>query len=430
MKYYIFPKMIFDNKFFNIKYDKLFYRHYLEMPNQSQINNLYKELKELNTYYLNKYKEILIPKMAQIESNISPRVTLDLRQSSKLDYYNTSNDNNISASQELLVDHYIEYNWLLLISCSLWYCSIPAETELRINRIFDVLEKIDFIEEQVLFFLYMAIYKFGNKSQFIKMFEYLNRFMGYSSYINLIFLCLKINKKEIDINNKSNKEEKINFKTRSFFDINEIKDNINSNEQKNNENNIINYNSNTDNNVTKEEIIFYTTQKCPVCEKENKIGSIYNMIHHRISQKRDILNYKCSECGEDNINIKIEYKLSLSDKKNNESLIYAQGKFKLIPPHIIYQKMKEYFIYLNDYKLDIDHIFSNDNIYLLNNIFYFSDRMLPFDFLIPYEGQIDREYFMEDEEEEDDDNNNIINTSDNIKVYSTNNENFSLLAKD
>ena len=443
-KYYIFPKMLFDNEFFDIKYDKLFYRHYLEMPNHIKLDNFYKELKKLNVYYWNKFKEILFPKNPQIESPITHRVSVDLRQSSKLDLYdhnNNNRNNNENINQDLLVEHYIEYNWLLLISCSLWYCCNPIETKLRINKIFDVLEKIDFIEEQVLFFLYMAIYKFGNKSQFIKMFEFLNRFMGYSSYINLVFLCLKINKKEIDISNDSNEEEKMNFKTRSFFDENEneiTEENKNINNgnkikigEKINTHTHINSNSNIGDNNKEEEIIFYTTQKCPKCQKENKIGNIAPMIRHRISEKRDNLYFKCSECGEDNLDIKIEYNLSIKNKKKNESKVVSKGRFKLIPPHIIYQKMKEYFIYLNDYKLEIDHIFSNDNIHLLNNIFYFSERMLPFDFLIPYEGQIDRESFMEeDEDEEDDENNDIINTKEKIQIYSINNNNFSFLGKD
>ena len=447
LKYLIFPKILFDDKFFDISYDKLFYRHYLDMPNISEIKNLYTELKILNAHYLDKYKEILLPKN-QNESNNSTKTLIDLRRSSNLNYLNNNNNMNINNNPnlEVLVDNYIEYNWLLLISCSLWYCFNQVETEIRINKIFDVLEKIDFIEEQVLFFLYLSIYNFGNKSQFIKMFEFLNRFMGYSSYSNLIYLCLKLNQKEVEMNN--NMKDKIEFKRRSFFDINKLKSNIN-NEKKDNENkdNEIIENACSNNNNQKEEIVFYTMQICSKCKKENKSINIPDMIHHRISQKRDNLCYKCIECGEENLNIKIKYKLSLNNKKKNSSILITQGQFKLIPPHIIYQEMKEKILYLKDYKLDIDHIFSNNNIYLLSNIFYFSDRLLPFDFLIPYEGQEDREYLEEEEEEEEEDeeeenNMNIINNIEdkkngknkNIKgkypIYSMNSNGFSLIEKE
>ena len=94
------------------------------------------------------------------------------------------------------------------------------EIEIRIVKIFDVLEKIDFIEEQVLFFIYIAIYKYGAKSHFIKMFEFINRFMGYSTYTNLLLLYLKLNQKEINVNEDNNKEKEKN-------NINEINTNKN-----------------------------------------------------------------------------------------------------------------------------------------------------------------------------------------------------------
>ena len=441
LKYYIFPKIFFDNIFFNNTYDKLFYRHYLEMPNQSEIQKLENELKEKNKYYYVNYNEILYPKI-QNESNNSTKTLIDLRRSSNLNFINNnSNNTNTNQNLEILVDNYIEYNWLLLISCSLWYCFNPVETEIRINKIFDVLERIDFIEEQVLSFLYMAIFKFGNKSQFIKIFEFLNRFMGYSNYTNLIYLCLKLGRKGDDEINNS--KDNVIFKKRTFFDMNEIKENLkteNSNEKQENENK-----KKDINNISqKEEMVFYTTQTCPYCNKENKIENISDLIHHRISQKRDKLFYKCSECGEENIDIKIKYTLSLNNKKKNEIITIVQGHFKLIPPHKIYQQMKEKFIYLKEGKLDIDHIFSNDNVNLLNNIFYFSDRQLPFDFLIPYEDQKDREYFMEDlDEEDEEENNDIINNeinkiddkyknkiNENISIFNINNNSFSLIGKD
>ena len=427
LKYYIFPKIFFDDKFFDNNYDKLFFRHYLEMPNHSKINKLYQEIKELNKNYFENYSEILFSKI-QKESNNSTKTLIDLRSSSNLNFIkNNSNEITINPNLEILVDNYIEYNWLLLISCSLWYCSNPVETEIRINKIFDILEKIDFIEEQVLFFLYMAVFNFGNKSQFVKIFEFLNRFMGYSTYTNWIYLCLKLGQKEEEANKHS--KDNIVFKKRTFFDMNEIK--------KNYKNETENENKKDINNIQKEEIIFYTTQKCPYCNKENKIGNISELIHHRISQKRDNLFYRCSQCDEENLDIIIKYILSLNNKKKNETITIAQGQFKLIPPHKIYQQMKEKFIYLNEGKLDIDHIFTNDNVNLLNNIFYFSDRQLPFDFLIPYEGQENREYFMVEEEDDDDEKENINTTNKNknvinkdISIFSINNQTFSLSGKD
>ena len=449
LKYFIFPKLLFDNEFFEINYDKLFYRHYLEMPGNTEITNLNTELKAQNKYYHDNYFQLLFSKFQNEINTASNRLTEMERNSLSTNFYgNNTNSANMNPNLEVLVDNYIEYNWLLLISGSLWYCLNEIETEIRINKIFDILEKIDLIEEQVLFFVYMSIYKFGNKSQFIKMFEFLNRFMGYSSYTYLLLLCLKLNEK-LDNMNSNEIKDNSNFKMRSFCNINEIREsakNENSNEinvinenNKNKDNKNKENSSSTNNSNQKEEIIFFTIQKCPKCQKDNKINNISEMIHHRISQKRDHIFYKCSECGEDNLDVYIKYKLSLNNKKKNESILISHGQFKLIPPHKIYQKLKEKFLNLKDYKLNIDHIFSYDDIYLLNNIFYFSDRILPFDFLIPYEGREDRDYFMEEEEEEEDDN--IINNKEDEKeeikkinegfsIFNSDDNKFSIIGKE
>ena len=411
IKYIIFPKLFLDNSFFDIPYDELFYRHYLELPTNNEISNLYKQIENLNKEYDEEFEELIYSKN-QNEINNSGKNLIDLSRVSTIGPYISSNNNNIntniSTNLEVLVDDYIEYNWLLLISCSLWYCQNQIEIGIRITKIFDVLEKMDFIEEQVLFFLYMSLYKYGDKAHFIKMFEFINRFMGYSSYVNLLFMCLKLSLKEKDnakeikdnlkdnINNNDINKNKDNLKLRSFFDSDQIESLMKSKSDNLDELKISKENSGSG--IKKEEINFYTNQICPKCKEENEFINIYDLIHHRISKKREKLTYRCSNCGEENLEIKIRYKLFLNRKKKGEQIVITEGIFKLIPPHIIYKEMKEYLLNIDNYKLDIDNIFSNNKIYLLNNIFYFSDKMLPFDFLIPYEGQGNRDYFFEDED--------------------------------
>ena len=63
-------------------------------------------------------------------------------------------------------------------------------------------------------------------------------------------------------------------------------------------------------------------------------------------------------------------------------------------PHLLYCKIKDYLINIKGDKLDINNIFSNKNIDILNFIFYFSLKSLPFDFLLPYENSNEpKEYF-------------------------------------
>ena len=176
------------------------------------------------------------------------------------------------------------------------------EIDNSINKIFNVLEKIDFIEEQVLFFVFMSIYKYGSKSYFIKMFEFINRFMGYSSYTYLLCMCLKLNKKEKELNNNidtNNKNEiiieKNIIKNRSFFDFNEIKNNTDLLKSEDSIDLNIKKDNFSGNLKQREEIEFYSLQLCPKCKSENKFENNYDIIHHRISKKRQNLYYKCNK---------------------------------------------------------------------------------------------------------------------------------------
>ena len=445
IKYIIFPKLLFDNSFFDISFDKLFYRHYLDLPTNKEILDLYKNIIKLNKEYDEQFEELIYSISQNEQTSNSDKNLVDLSRSSNIGLFRSST-NIANKNFGLLVENYIEYNWFLLISCSLWYCNNQIELDIRIGKILDILEKTDFIEEQVLFFLYISIYKNGSKAHFIKMFEYMCLFMGYSTYTNLLFLCLKLNKKdkenkELVKNDDTNEKNKNNnsVKIRSFCDIKEIKSIINKSENLEEKNlSCVNFG----NLNQKEQIDFYTLQICPKCKEEKNIENLYDLLHHRISKKRENLSYKCSKCGEENLDIIIRYKIYITNKKKNEPLVLTEGKFKLIPPHIIYQEMKEYLLNLNHCQLDIDNIFSNNKIHLLNNIFYFSDKFLPFDFLIPYEGQGIRDYFFKDEEnnEENEDKKDkniiIMEDSNNIKekqksnMFSINNNfNFSLFNK-
>jgi hypothetical protein len=291
------------------------------------------------------------------------------------------------------MDDYIEFNWLLLASCSLWYCDNKLETEIRIDKIFSVLEKLDFIEEQVLMFIFLSIYKYGSKEKIIKMFEYLYSFLGYCSYTHLSLLCSKPN--DLDIQNEKNekdqknniKQEDKNMRSRYFFNITDILKSINKS------------------NITdkEEEITFYTSQKCPRCTIINDL-KLHELIHKQLKNKKEKLCYQCPECKKDNIDIFVRYQIILKSKKMNESFLLAENKFRLIAPDIIYQSLKEKCMYLDELKLDIDKIFKYKNIFLLNNIFYFSSKMMTFDFLIPYEDQENREFFEEEEYKETEEN--------------------------
>ena len=347
IKYFIFPKLLFDNDFFNINYNILFYRHWINLPTD-------KIVRQLNEFIEKSEKEFL----------------------SKCCFTIYKNEDNNSSYFELYSNDYIEFNWLLLSSCSLWYCNTNKEKESRINKIFDILEKLEYIEEQVLYFIFYSIYKHGSAHHFIRIFENIKRFMGYYSYNDLLLLYNKLSEgNENSFNNDNDNNSKI--QKRSFIDIKKY----------------INYE--IDDKI-KEEIIFYNEQTCETCGNINKLNDqdITEMINKKIDKDKNIPMFKCKNCNKINFGITMNYKLSLINIKTAKEKSILKEKFNLIMPHLLYNKIKDYLIHIKDNKLDIDHIFSNTNIDILNFIFYFSLQSLPFDFLLPYENKNEqKEYF-------------------------------------
>ena len=188
---------------------------------------------------------------------------------------------------EIKYINYIYYSWLLLLSSSLWYCN-KIERKIRINKILEVLNKLDSIEEQVLFFLFVNIYKYGNKYQFIKLHKIYLKFCGYSNYYFLFLLYNKIkeNEEEIYIEGEENvideeeKEDEYVLKRRYLIDTNDIgiqnllKKNMGANYRRRGRDM-----NNDDNDNNKEEIVFSNEQFCKKC------GNIKNIF------LEDITNY-------------------------------------------------------------------------------------------------------------------------------------------
>ena len=369
ISYYIFPKLIFDDSFFDEKYENLFQSHNINIPGMSIIDELKKRsivFSDTNTKY-RKYMHI---------NEIITKLPLT---------------NNSQENFEITYKNYIYYSWLILQSCSLWYCE-QRERNIRIDKILEILNKLDYVEEQVLYFLFINIYKYGNKYHFIKLHKINLKYYGYSNYYFLYLLYNKIKEKE----NKENPE-------------------INSIEEKNEENIIESdeekedeyilkrrYLINTDNqlikdllkkgnyrrrnselNNDKEEIVFSTEQFCEKC------GNVINIIPDEIIKNKlmsnlDFYKYKCEKCNGNEYDIVIKYQKLLSNLNKKEAIIVGEGEFKLCTTYKFYLNILYFFQKRKKYELNIENIFNEKEINLILIIFYFSVLNLSFDFLLPY----------------------------------------------
>ena len=369
ISYYIFPKLIFDDSFFDEKFENLFQSHNINIPGMSIIDELKKRsivFSDTNTKY-RKYMHI---------NEIITKLPLT---------------NNSQENFEITYKNYIYYSWLILQSCSLWYCE-QSERNIRIDKILEILNKLDYVEEQVLYFLFINIYKYGNKYHFIKLHKINLKYYGYSNYYFLYLLYNKIKEKE-------NKE---------YPDINSIEENneeniIESDEEKedeyilkrryliNTDNQLIkdllkkgNYRRrNSELNNDKEEIVFSTEQFCEKC------GNVINIIPDEIIKNKlvsnlDFYKYKCEKCNGNEYDIVIKYQKLLSNLNKKEAIIVGEGEFKLCTTYKFYLNILYFFQKRKKYELNIENIFNEKEINLILIIFYFSVLNLSFDFLLPY----------------------------------------------
>ena len=380
IKYCLFPKLLFDDSFFETNYENSFFMHEIELPSGKYFQEFKKSCVVKAEMYEKQRKYMLYP---YIVENLQEK---KCRADFNIDIY-----------------EYVQFDWLILLCCSLWYCE-PIEREIRLNKIFDLFDKISYIEETVLIFIYINYLKYGNKTQCIKILEKMSKFIGHSNYLYLSSLCIKLEeddeKKVGDFNNKNN-DSKYILKKRSIILSNEnffqkrcslpIRDNFRNNEEENrlkftmitqkkisrmsNDNiNEMNY---------KEKIIFNQGQLCPKC-KEITYFDPSEIMGLSIQSIKVNFEYKCKKCGEIKNSIDIKYQILLINKRKNQSFITKIGEFKLLSPYRLYTNLKLDQLTRKDYSLKIDNIYNEKSNELFNYIFYFCRSNLTFDFLIPY----------------------------------------------
>ena len=394
INYILFPKLIFDDSFFEINYENLFLLHGIMTPSDKIILEHKKQCIQKANSYKKDLKEALYPYIA--EKAKSPK----------------------GADFSIDVYEYVQFDWLILLCCSLEYCE-PMEREIRLEKVFDTLDKISYIEEEVLKFIYINFLKYGNKTQCIKMLEKIYKFIGHSNYLFMVLLCIKLEEdntpvKNGDINNsvnqndndKDNENNTYVLKTRSIILANENffqrrcslpsgvnfstiipngpKLSIAKQNKKNPKSFHISKNASLIQDINhKEKIIFNRGQLCPKC-KEITYFDPSEIIGLTIDKVKVNFEYVCKKCGTIMNNINIKYQIILINQKNNQSFVTKLGEFQLLSPYRLYTNLKFDQLNMKDYSLKINNIYNEKKNDFFNYIFYFCRKNLTFDFLIPY----------------------------------------------
>ena len=390
ISYMLFPKLLFDDLFFDMNYETSFFLHGIMLPSDKIIQEYKKNCIQKMDYYIKNVKPMIYPYIVE-----------DLKKKGKADF-------------TVDVYEYVQFDWLILLCCSLWYCE-PVERELRLDKVFETIDKISYMEETVIIFIYIHFLKYGTKTQCIKMLEKMYKFIGHSNYLFLVLLCNKLEEENTNINeDKDNKNDnnKITnnnegtyvLKTRSIILSNEnffqkrcsmpitinfaeknssaptrFKSNVKGNKSFHVSKNMMN----SQELYHKEKIIFNQGQLCPKCNQITYFDSseIFGLT---ISDVKVNIEYICKNCGAKKNNITIKYQIVLVNKKKNQSFVTKLGEFQLLSPYRLYTNLKFDQLSLKDYSLKIDNIYVEKKNELFNYIFYFCRKNLTFDFLIPY----------------------------------------------
>ena len=282
---------------------------------------------------------------------------------------------------------YIYYIWIILSSCSLWYCEID-ERIFRIEKIFEIIKDLDYIEEYVLNILFLNIYKYGDKFNLIKVYLLYNQMMGSINYYFLNLLSEKLKATE-------NENDSINKEENEIYEPNDLTLNkryliksTNEFSKKSRDK------SGKESEISKEieQIIFSSEQKCQNCNEINNIDPKKIIENNNENDKTknnnldiELYTYKCQKCNKDSKDIIIKYQMLLLNYQKKQALVTQTGEFKFFSPFKLYNNIKNYFIKENNIKLGINNLFNiEEKINLTNILFDFHLFNLSFDFLLPY----------------------------------------------
>ena len=352
IKYFLFPKFVYDNKFFKEKYDKT-----VDFTqNVSLINNLkkYKEIENiLTTEKSNNYFSIY-------KGDFVNRYMLDYN---KHEYHNE-------------VYNTLYQIWLIVFCLTFHYCD-EIEKLYRFEELIRIIPKVIDPNERILSFILVIIREYGTEEMVIKLFELIKN-LNYAQYSCLCSKFksekkLKWDVKEIDIanskvvisyyrepinfekqtNDKSiNSEEKYDIKLlrkRTFYTGKEKE--IFSNE--------------------KEKISIDYRFNCKYC---NQISYITSITGNLVSQKKNNLLI-CEWC-----------------KKKMEPIchaIYGKEKFEFKMYSIIELfKIAKGFVKKYGTKIDIDELRNEYKDFFWSCILYFKFNSLNFEILLKYRDTI------------------------------------------
>ena len=367
-RYYLFPKLIYDNKYFQKYY----------MPQKFFDKALYQQMKD----YHKAIETLEQPKYFKIYNG----------EISQRHLYDSKND---LAKNEIMND--VILLWLRIFCLTFYYCE-QKEKIVRFVEMLQNIKKAFYIRNDILSLILITIKKYGDEPMTIKIFQIIKNFnysqfahmsnkLFYSSLIDTPPLKeLSIANQKLNINYYKDKEEvpktfelnikKFNLKRRTFWN---------------------------DGMENKSEKIKFTNPICPKCNKSNNLKLL--MKNYDKMKKTKYLN--CLLCEQE---VNMITKIIIGDKICGEEIL----EINIYNPYFLYNNISSQLIKLYGTKIDLNELRNNYKDFFWNCILNFKIAGLSCDMMLKY-NKLYKIKLEEDKNEENDNKKGKINKDKNNK---------------
>ena len=360
--YYVFPKLLYDDKFFSEKNSMKF------LFNQEKLNQIFESNKkkiDLKSYF-KIYEGYLVKR-----------------------YYFDRNDYIFKNE----MNYIIGYLWLSVFCFTFYYCD-DTDKKFRFQELMKYLKNLEipFSHKKIIDYIYMTLIEYGNDYMVINFYDYLNR-NDYNDYDLYNLFCnrmlidtknpikfkYKMNNlvlKKLDVGNtslslsyyKDKYEDELDIKNKTLKLSLTIYNNKDSSIDKKNILTKRSFNDNTDNNNEKESIIYNSTLKCPHCNKDIDVTRLAADLNNMLKQAELTCNY-CKNLFIPDNTIKVG-----SYTKN----------IKIYNPYYLFHTFATELLKKYGSKIDLDVLKEEYSDFYWNCILYFSLSGYSFDMLIKY----------------------------------------------
>ena len=354
-KYSIFPRLLYDNKFF------------LNKNNLNGKNSSSTDLKINSEYKLNYHFNYSAIDFTMIYRNLLIEIYKDkqyfkiykgdLIVQDKFDPNKTLYDEEIQNSLYLL--------WLRLFCLTFYYCS-KEEKNLRFYEMINMVKKLKYVKDDIFSLILYTLDRYGNEIMMIQFFSVLTNY----NYIQYSYLSHKLIKEKpikslLKKMSVSNTSLTIDYYTENQEEY--IIPHINQNDMENIKQRTFGINNKNDNGTEEENIYFSHNIKCNNCGESLEISGL-------------TLNYK---------GMKKTYNLVCRCKKEltNKITIKVNGKYykiSLYEPYYLYKIVSTELLQKYGNKLSLDKLRIKYKDFYWNCIWYFGSQGLSYDMLLKY----------------------------------------------